>query len=103
MQPPRQEIEEEHSKRGVGVGGSRKKVQFHKPNYFWDGGEKNITAITAPGMRGGKEREVVERQETAGRRKEEGGGRSQTKGAAQLSKSSNMYAHISKQSDTLLA
>lgn len=76
------------SKRSTPRGGSRKKVQFHKPNYFWDGGEKNITAITAPGMRGGKEREeeVVEEQE--------GGGRSQTK--AQLSKSSNMYAHISK-------
>ena len=70
MQPPRQEIEEEHSK-----GGLRKKVQFHKPNYFWDGGEKNITAITAPGMRGGKEKErevvvVVEEQEAAGRRRE---------------------------------
>lgn len=64
MQPPRQEIEEEHSK-----GGSRKKVQFHKPNYFWDGGEKNITAITAPGMRGAK-REVVEEREVAGRRRE---------------------------------
>lgn len=60
MQPPRQEIEEELSK-----GGSRKKVQFHKPNYFWDGGEKNITAITAPGKRGGEEREAVEEQEPA--------------------------------------
>lgn len=54
MQPPRQEIEEKHSKEG-----SRKKVQFHKPNYFWDGGEKNITVITAPGMRGGEEKEVA--------------------------------------------
>lgn len=53
-----------------GAGGSRKKVQFHKPNYFWDGGEKNITAIAAPGMRGEKEREVVAKQEAAGRRRE---------------------------------
>lgn len=82
MQPPRQEIEEEHSN-----GGPRKKVQFHKPNYFWDGGEKNITVITAPRMRGGKEREVVEEQGAARRR-------SQTK--AQLPKSSNMYTHIRK-------
>lgn len=60
------------SKRSTPRGGSRKKVQFHKPNYFWDGGEKNITAITAPGIRGGKEREVVvvEEQEAAGRRRE---------------------------------
>lgn len=64
MQPPRQEIEEEHSK-----GGSRKKVQFHKPNYFWDREEKNITAITAPGMSGGKEG-GMEEQEAAGRRRE---------------------------------
>lgn len=34
------------------VGSWWKKVQFHKPNYFWDGGEKNITAITAPGVWG---------------------------------------------------
>lgn len=59
------------SKRSTPRGGeSRKKVQFHKPNYFWDGGEKNITAITAPGRRGGKESEVVEEQKAAGRRRE---------------------------------
>lgn len=90
MQPPRQEIEEEHSE-----GGLRKKVQFHKPNYFWDGGEKNITAITAPGTKGREEKEVVKEQRGAG------GGRSRTKGTAQLSKSSNIYAHISKYTDTL--
>ena len=56
--------------RGEVRGGSRKKVQFHKPNYFWDGGEKNITAITAPGKRGGKESEVVGRQQEGGRRRE---------------------------------
>lgn len=57
------------SKRSTPRGGSRKKVQFHKPNYFWDGGEKNITAITAQGMKGEKEREVVKEQEAAGRRR----------------------------------
>lgn len=35
---------------------------FQKPNYFWDGGEKNITVITAPGMSGAKEQEVMENQ-----------------------------------------
>lgn len=89
MQPPRQEIEEEHSK-----GGPRKKVQFHKPNYFWDGGEKNITVIMAPGMRGGREGEVVVEEQGAARR------RSQTK--AQLPKSSSMYTHPRKESDSLL-
>lgn len=40
------------------VGGVlRKKVQFHKPNYFWDGEEKNITAITEQRMTGGMEKE----------------------------------------------
>lgn len=69
--------------------GSRKKVQFHKPNYFWDGGEKNITAITAPGMRGGKEREAAEEQE------EQEGGPEQNP---------NYRSHqISKQRDARLA
>lgn len=34
-------------------------MQFHEPNYFGDGGEKNITVITASegirGREGGKE------------------------------------------------
>ena len=55
------------SKRSTPSGGSRKKVQFHKPNYFWDGGEKNITAITAPGRR----RREEEEEEAAERRREE--------------------------------
>ena len=42
-------------------------MQFHKPNYFWDGGEKNITAITAPGRR----RREEEEEEAAERRREE--------------------------------
>lgn len=83
LQPHRQEIEEEHSK-----GGSRKKVQFHKPNYFWDGGEKNITAISAQGMRGEKERGGG--GGAGGSRREEGGPKQK------LSyKSLNMYSHIS--------
>lgn len=36
------------SKTSTPRGEARKKVQFHKPNYFGDGGEKNITVITAP-------------------------------------------------------
>lgn len=56
MQPPRQEIEEDYYD-GGGEGGN-----FQKPNYFWDGGEKNITVITAPGMSGAKEQEVMEKQ-----------------------------------------
>lgn len=43
---------------GDGGGGGN----FQKPNYFWDGGEKNITVITAPGKSGVEEQEVMEKQ-----------------------------------------
>lgn len=56
MQPPRQEIEEDYHDGGWGGG------NFQKPNYFWDGGEKNITVITAPGKSGAEEQEVMEKQ-----------------------------------------
>lgn len=40
-------------RRALRGGRQGKKVQFHEPNYFGDGGEKNITVITASeGIRG---------------------------------------------------
>lgn len=40
-------------RRALRWGRQGKKVQFHEPNYFGDGGEKNITVITASeGIRG---------------------------------------------------
>lgn len=46
-------------RRALRGGRQGKKVQFHEPNYFGDGGEKNITVITASegiiGRAGGSE------------------------------------------------
>lgn len=50
------------SKRTTMMGEGRWGCNFQKPNYFWDGGEKNITIITAPGMSSAKEQEVMENQ-----------------------------------------
>lgn len=50
------------SKRTTMMGDGGEGGNFQKPNYFWDGGEKNITVITAPGKSGVEEQEVMEKQ-----------------------------------------